>query len=48
MSLCFALSRLQEAKSPKTPANTVVFESLEPRLLLAANLLGISAGDIAP
>ena len=39
---------LQETKSPKSPANTLVFESLEPRLLLAADLLGVTAGDTAP
>ena len=33
---------LQETKSPKSPANTLVFESLEPRLLLAADPLGIT------
>ena len=33
---------LQETKSPKSPANTLVFESLEPRLLLAADPLSIT------
>ena len=49
MTLYFAhsvISRLvrllQETKSPKSPANTLVFESLEPRLLLAADPLGIT------
>ena len=33
---------LHKTKSPKSPANTLVFESLEPRLLLAADPLGIT------